>query len=273
MRVSALQGIKKNTKSSTEISSIYVFDLIILGGKTVFAKTSSSLRILLEDPDITKVTFDCRRDSDTLYHQFGVTLTGVIELQILDQAVRIQGGELPPEKSDYFTTSRVPYLSSMGKVMTRYALSSEMINIKTSSPHKSHAKIWMERPLLQAAINYAANDVNSIRLQWNKMTGHISNLLKERVAIHSKRYESMFRKRKKEVNFLDKDFIMEEHALSLESELPKDHPRYPIETSIYTVLKWNRAINALQHRHSSFLMMSYLFFNMMTGTPILEGKK
>lgn len=78
---------------------------------------------------------------------------------------------------------------------------------------------------------------------------------------------------KEEVNFLDKDFIMEEHALILESELPKDHPRYPIETSIYTVLKWNRAINALQHRHSSFLMMSYLFFNMMTGTPILEGKK
>jgi hypothetical protein len=98
----------------------YVIDVQALGGDVVFASCSPSqqsvsvsspslqkqahaekqtIRSLLEDPHLLKVTFDCRRDSEALFHQFQVTLRGVLELQVLDQAVRIQKGEAPPPKA------------------------------------------------------------------------------------------------------------------------------------------------------------------------------
>lgn len=252
LTVVILQGITKNARNMIN-SCIYVVDVTTLGGDVVFSKhPRKSLRLLLEDSSVTKVTFDCRTDSDALYHQFGVTLAGTLDLQVLDQAVRIHQGEVPPERMDYFKVGGnvpyVPYLSSMEKVITRYDLGSTMMKLKAISPHVAHKDVWMERPLSKTSIQYAANDANIIRFLWEKMTAiQVSTLLMDRVVIHSKRYESMFRERVNGVVFVrDREFVMEEHAIISESELPKDHPRNPRETSSYTVQRWNQAVKALK---------------------------
>lgn len=75
---------------------IYVVDVQLLGGDTVFSKDTTSLRSLLEDESKHKLTFDCRADSDALYHQFDVTLRGTIDLQVYDQAIKFTIEDLLP---------------------------------------------------------------------------------------------------------------------------------------------------------------------------------
>jgi ribonuclease D len=47
-----------------------------------------SLRSILESEVVTKLTCDCRMDSDALYHQFGVACRNVLDLQIAEVAFR-----------------------------------------------------------------------------------------------------------------------------------------------------------------------------------------
>ena len=56
----------------------FVFDVVMLG-TTLF---DHGLRALLESTTIVKLFFDCRRDSDALYHQFGVQLHCVLDTQV-----------------------------------------------------------------------------------------------------------------------------------------------------------------------------------------------
>ena len=83
-------------------------------------RITTPLKKLLEDPMVTKVTFDCRTDSEALWHQFKVRLQGTLDLQILDQAVRLQGGESLPERCPYIARG-FPLLKGMRSVLTRYS--------------------------------------------------------------------------------------------------------------------------------------------------------
>ena len=58
----------------------YLIDVKVL--KTMpFEK---GLRDILEDANVKKLMFDCREDSDALYHQFQVKLDGVLDMQLLE---------------------------------------------------------------------------------------------------------------------------------------------------------------------------------------------
>ena len=100
-------------------NTAYVVDVKVLTGERVFSSHKSSFRSLLEDPNVVKVTFDCRSDSDALFHQFGVTIQGVLDIQILDQAVRINSGEDVPHRNPYIVHGGVPFLEGMSAVATR----------------------------------------------------------------------------------------------------------------------------------------------------------
>ena len=247
LTVFTLQGIDDVAEKDTPI---FVVDVLTLGGERVFSKTLPSLKFMLEDSAITKITFDCRTDSDALMHQHGLSLAGTLDLQIFDQAVRIQQGELPPQRTNYFKNGGIPYLSSMKKILSRYSLSKETSELKSNCPHQSHLHIWKERPLASSCIDYAANDVKIINQLWRQMSNsHVSSILMERTLIHSKRYESMFRDRPNEVSLIqDKEFIMEEHGIILESELPLNHPRRPRKNASYTIQRWDKAVNALKSK-------------------------
>jgi len=244
LTVATIQGFQSKKKETP----IYVIDVQILGCDVAYSKDSLSLRSILEDPSKEKVTFDCRSDSDALFHQFGVSLNGTFDLQIFDQAVRIHNGETPPKRNPYVCNGGVPFLSDMETVSKRYSIEASLN--KSTAPHRSNINIWKQRPLSSTCIQYAANDVHVIKQLWYEMSNSdVSNLLMQRTIEHSRRYESMFRDRAKEVKFyLDKEFVMEEHAIVTESELPADHPRNMRDTPSYTIQKWNKAIAALESR-------------------------
>lgn len=210
----------------------YVVDVQLLGPDSVFGKKAASFRSILEDPTITKATFDCRTDSDALFHQFNITLRGTLELQVLDQAVRIQQGTAPPKLCPYVVQGGIPFLQSMVAVATRLLEPDVVLRLGLgdNGPHKQDPNVWGKRPLTIKAVSYAANDVHTIKAlliklrSEEKKTSHFCDL-SNAVKVHSARYEGMFRDRPKAISYsADKGFIREEHAIVELNELPATHP-------------------------------------------------
>ena len=247
---------------------IYVVDVQELGGNDVFGKSDASsrshleiifsksdgsLRSLLENKTIEKVTFDCRADSDALFHQFGVKLNGVLDMQVLDQGIRIHKGSVPPQKCQYLTSGEIPALPNMDTVAARLGLSTA----KLPKPHAYSSQVWAERPLKASAIAYAANDVHVIRQMFIKSRSvQLERQLKNAVMEHSKRYEGMFRdldSAAHSVKMLDKTFLCEEHPIIQESALPTSHPRLPAESQRQSLgrEKWDAAVHALLTKDTS----------------------
>jgi exonuclease 3'-5' domain-containing protein 1 len=52
------------------------------------AADGTTLKSVLESPEIVKVFFDLRNDSDALHHHFGVRLSGVEDIQLMENATR-----------------------------------------------------------------------------------------------------------------------------------------------------------------------------------------
>lgn len=215
---------------------VYLVDIQVLGAERVFSKTLPSLRALIENPAITKVTFDCRSDSDALFHQYGVVLSGVLELQVLDQAVRLQKGEPLPSPSLYVKTG---FLQSMSKVAERY-LKPYQYAEKQASPHRDDPEVWSRRPLSSEAKQYAANDAFMIKDLLDAMfCVDIDKVFLNGVLDHSARYERVFRESKEQV--VDQESRMTEYPIVDGNLLPKDRPVLERLTKWELVVKQLRA--------------------------------
>ena len=235
----------------TADAPIYVVDVLVLGGERVFSRELPSFRCLLEDITIKKVTFDCRCDSDALLHQFDVRLRGVLDLQVFDQAARIHTfGEAPPERCPYVKVGGgTRYLQGVESVLARYPDPTNNAAIrKLPAPHRDNTEVWGKRPLSADAVAYAAVDVHINKVLLERMREHdVSDLLMQGVFTHSRRYEGQFRDRPEEVNrLIEKDFVMEEHAIVSASDLPADHPRICPMRRLQGRKKWDDAVTLLQ---------------------------
>ena len=73
---------------------MFLFDVQELGTAAFTAAPpgAASLCNVLEDASVTKLAWDVRRDSDALQHQHGVTLAGVVDVQLEAVAVRRAAG-------------------------------------------------------------------------------------------------------------------------------------------------------------------------------------
>ena len=64
----------------------FLFDVLALGPAIfdIDAREGErcTLKMILESNSVLKVTFDCRADSDALFHQFGVLLQNVLDVQV-----------------------------------------------------------------------------------------------------------------------------------------------------------------------------------------------
>lgn len=247
------------TMLSIESDVAFVVDVKVLGGQRVFSSEEVSLRDTLEDPLIAKITFDCRADSDALFHQYGVTLNGSIELQVLDQAVRIQNGDAPPRQCPYLKDASFafPCLQSMSAVAERCLGPNIAESLTKSAPHKSDPEIWMKRRMSTEVISYAASDVHAIKhifLELKKTA--LSDLLSERVTMHSARYEKAYRDLSKMDSVfkrLSKKFAVEELAIVESNELPSSHPRSSKNEMWFgnkALQKFNDAVTDIRSRNS-----------------------
>ena len=121
----------------------YVIDVLALGGQSAF---DSGLGELLENCKVCKVMFDCRTDSDALFHQFNVHLNNVLDCQVFEQAARLADGDPLPKRT---TGDRpVPFLQGMAAAAHRY-LSPTLLQIfhagKKNPQHKSANDVHVRR--------------------------------------------------------------------------------------------------------------------------------
>ena len=75
---------------STDPATVYIVDIVRLGSHAfnVATHTGTSIKRVLEDPDILKAFFDPRHDVDALYHQFDIAPVNVFDLQLAEVAAR-----------------------------------------------------------------------------------------------------------------------------------------------------------------------------------------
>ena len=73
---------------------IYLIDVHTLGSQTfsTAGTNGQTLRMILESNTIPKVFFDVRNDSDALYSHFGICLSGVQDIQVMEFATRRSKG-------------------------------------------------------------------------------------------------------------------------------------------------------------------------------------
>ncbi|KAL2060642.1 hypothetical protein VTL71DRAFT_9283 [Oculimacula yallundae] len=133
-------------------STTFILDVVTLGEElfNTVGEAGNSVKGMLEDPAIYKVFFDVRNDSAALFHQYGIKLQGIIDVQIMELCCRY---------------SRTTYLSGLNKCIDQYLWlcseeREEWSEIKNSG--RDHCgndySLWEKRPLPDILLSYAAND-------------------------------------------------------------------------------------------------------------------
>eukprot|EP00736_Rhodelphis_marinus_P005861 Rmarinus@m.7340 len=117
----------------------FVLDCVHLGREVV----GNALRFILEDPGITKVIHDVRREAVALYGESAVRMRGVIDTQVV---------------YELFFSERMVGLNKL----------LQKVGCDIIHPSKEYVKglmmtgrkIWAERPLEEKLLDYAAHDVS-----------------------------------------------------------------------------------------------------------------
>jgi exonuclease 3'-5' domain-containing protein 1 len=87
----------------------YIINVHLLRGEgfsTLSSNSAHSLKTVLESPNIPKVFFDCRNDSDALYSHFRISLDGVIDVQLLELTARRRSRDYAASLTKYVQTAR-----------------------------------------------------------------------------------------------------------------------------------------------------------------------
>lgn len=143
---------------------IYLIDIQALGVQAFGARGSGGVRDLLESREAPlKLMFDCRMDSDALFHQYDVRLENVMDVQILDLATRRSLGLMIDRVAgiakctDKHLTEAETAVAADLKVRVRKLYAVE------------ESQLWAERPLTEDARRYAALDVWLLIKLYDKM--------------------------------------------------------------------------------------------------------
>uniref|UniRef100_A0A7M5UW67 3'-5' exonuclease domain-containing protein n=1 Tax=Clytia hemisphaerica TaxID=252671 RepID=A0A7M5UW67_9CNID len=100
--------------------TIFLIDVLVLGNNAF----AYGLKEILESTEVVKLMFDCRRDSDTLWQEFGVRLTNVLDMQLFEYMVReVAGYQLPtPAKPWHW---RRPVVFGLDATVDKYVRSND----------------------------------------------------------------------------------------------------------------------------------------------------
>ncbi|KAK4059749.1 hypothetical protein Trihar35433_10565 [Trichoderma harzianum] len=152
---------------SESIDRLFVIDIYTLGSAAfdTVGEHGKSLRNILEAPEMSKVFFDVRRDSEALFAHYGVNLKGVRDLQLMDSAARP-------------TTDQRRLLSGLAKCMQFVPLTNAQKNEWTLCKERGD-RVWNpdkggsysafnKRPLPAEILRYCAGDVAYLPAMYKK---------------------------------------------------------------------------------------------------------
>ena len=147
--------------------TVYLFDVLELG-KNLF---SVGMKDILESPNIYKYMYDCRRDSDSLYHEFNVKLTNVLDMQLFEFIVRPAAGK-PLRLSTKPEHYKAPRVRGLGGAIDDYVKPNQIRKIGFTDLNQIknagydvmnlEPTVWRYRPLSRGMERYAALDVELI---------------------------------------------------------------------------------------------------------------
>ncbi len=143
---------------------LYLIDVQSLGEMCFGDRGAGGVRDVLESKDVPiKLMFDCRMDSDALFHQFDVRLENVMDAQVLDVATRRSLGKMIDRVSGIAKCTGT-YLTS---VETAVAADLKVRVKKLYAAEES--TLWAERPMTDDVRRYAALDVWLLIKLYEKM--------------------------------------------------------------------------------------------------------
>ena len=172
----------------------YIFDVVKLG-RAVFTE---GLGEILEDKSREKLTFDCREDSDALWHQFNVKLAGVLDLQLLEILYRRKAGRFV---SSWGTrpgqrTGALVNVNGFRRCIEDYLRDADLIRKKDKGvlAIKHDREVWKKRPLSDDLLHYATVDTVSMFPLYNKLkSGAMNEDEQARLRVASERYLDFLR--------------------------------------------------------------------------------
>ncbi|XP_020630329.1 piRNA biogenesis protein EXD1-like [Orbicella faveolata] len=237
----------------------YIFDVLKLG-QLVF---SSGLGEILEDKSREKLTFDCRQDSDALWHQFKVKLSGVLDLQLLEVIYR---RENPAADSTVNTprfsttnkrggrrnrrsqrTDEVEKIYGFGRCIELYLQDEKLVKMKDKGKEllKEDNEVWTKRPLTDDLIQYCIVDTMAMFRLYSKMKD-VNGGEQARLRVASEKYVDLYRGKTErsfddyETNaYLPLDIIPDKGTLDFpaaNTECTRCHRRFPREEFSITQL-------------------------------------
>ncbi|XP_020913445.1 piRNA biogenesis protein EXD1 [Exaiptasia diaphana] len=203
------EGVKLSREGELTIVTVateekaYIFDVVKLK-KVLF---DEGLREILEDKSREKLMFDCRQDSDSLWHQYQVKLTGVLDVQLLEvmkrreeyggsslkfQLSRRSGRGSEVRRSD--RGSEVEKIRGFNYCLELYTKDTRAINTKDKGRIllQSDRNLWKRRPISDVLLRYCAVDTLELFKLYNKLKSANGEEL-SRLRLASERYTDLFR--------------------------------------------------------------------------------
>ena len=238
---------------------VFIFDVLKLG-QLVF---SSGLGEILEDKSREKLMFDCRQDSDALWHQFNIKLTGVLDLQLLEIIYRRENAPATAAKtSQLFTrnkrrnnrnrrsqrTDEVENIYGFRRCIELYVQDENLIKIKDKGKELlvEDEEVWKKRPLSDELIQYCIVDTMGMFKLYNKLKDVNGGAEETRLRVASEKYADLYRGKTErsyddyETNaYLPLDIIPDKGTLdfpSADTECTCCHRRFPREEFSITQL-------------------------------------
>lgn len=204
------EGVSLSRKGELTILSVatrekvYIFDVFKIG-KAIFY---GGLREILEDKTQEKLTFDCRQDSDALWHQFHVKLAGVLDLQLLEVMYRRENpttqSTKPSTKVKFgryqrrsMLTDAIEKINGYRRCLELYVEDDKLLKGKDIGRQllSLDEKVWRRRPLSKTLIEYCAVDTLGMFELYKKMKDILSSFEKAQLKIASDKYVDFYREK------------------------------------------------------------------------------
>ncbi|KAK4690478.1 exonuclease 3'-5' domain-containing protein 1, partial [Lecanoromycetidae sp. Uapishka_2] len=165
---------------------VYLIDIHVLGD-TAFVTAGTdgnTLRGVLESPSIPKACFDVRNDSDALYHHFGISLQGIHDIQLMENASRghqssrrLLNGLIKCIEAD-------TYLTMQEKQAWRIVKDQ---GVKLFAPEKGGSyEVFNSRPLHDDIKAYCVQDVRLLTTLWDTYWHRLDQDWKTRVEFETR---------------------------------------------------------------------------------------